>query len=88
MTLATFLPVVGGFKADAIGVGEVGYPIVRSVYGIEFCIGCRYASPAKLSCYGCHVYRCIDTKAEVVQGASTYDRLAVGVLDLARLGLS
>jgi hypothetical protein len=67
MTLATFLPVVGDFKADAIGVGEVGCPIVRGVYGIEFCIGCCYASPAKLSGYGCDVCRCIDTKAEVVQ---------------------
>lgn len=58
MTLATLLPVIGDFKADAIGVGEVGCPIVRGVYGIEFCIGCCYASPAKLSGYGCDVCRC------------------------------
>ena len=67
MTLATLLPVIGDFKADAIGVGEIGCPIVRGVYGIEFCIGCCYASPAKLSSYGCDVCRCIDTKARVAQ---------------------
>ena len=67
MALATPLPVIGDFKTDAIGVGEVGCPIVRGVYGIEFCIACCYASLAKLSGYGCDVCRCIDTKAEVVQ---------------------
>ena len=67
MTLATLLPVIGDFKADAIGVGKVGCPIVRGVYGIELCIGCCYASPAKLSGYGCDVCWCINTKAEVVQ---------------------
>jgi hypothetical protein len=67
MTLTTLLPVIGDLKADAIGVGEVSCPIVRGVDGIEFGIGCCYASPAKLSGYGCDVCRCIDTKAEVVQ---------------------
>jgi len=67
MTLAALLPVVGDFKADAIGVGEVGCPIVRGVYGIEFCIGCCYASLAKMGGYGGDVCRCVNTKAEVVQ---------------------
>jgi len=67
MTLAALLPVIGDFKANAIGVGEAGCPIVRGVYGIEFCIGCCYAGPAKLSGHGCDVCRCIDTKAEMVQ---------------------
>lgn len=62
MTLAALLPVVGHCQADAIGVGEVGCPIVRGVYGIAFCIGCCYASPAKLSGYGCDICRCIDTQ--------------------------
>ena len=67
MSLSAFQPVVCDLKADAIGIGAVCCPIVRSVLRIELCLRCHNAGSTKLSGYGSNSVRRINAEAQVVQ---------------------
>ncbi len=70
MAIPAFLAVVGNFKANAIGIGEEGRPIVWRVLRVELRFRCLDPKRTKLIGNRGNICARLNTKAEVVQARS------------------